>query len=190
MSTSIIGVDFAYFAKLTSEENKTYDKLVKLDPVQQIDVDPETSSTSQFGDNRAVETANAMGAIKLNVTFTGLEPSNEALLLGHNISVDKKSVEKRADDIAPYGAFIYRRLRADGGYRYKVLYKGRFNRPKESTKTKEDNVEFSGQELEANFMPLAIDGGLYEYYVDAPVGDKTVETAWKTAVVFPSAAAK
>lgn len=187
MSTSIIGVDFAYFAPLTSESNKTYGEMVKLDPVQQIDVEPETSSTSQYGDNRAVETVNGMGAITLKVTFTGVSMENEAMLLGHKIDSAKKSLTKRADDIAPYGAFVYRRMKANGAYRYKVLYKGVFSRPKESTKTKEDSVEFSGQEMEASFMPLAIDGGLYEHSVDAAVGDKTTEQAWQKGIVFPTA---
>ncbi|WKV24090.1 hypothetical protein PSYJYH_000055 [Bacillus phage PSYJ-YH] len=185
MSTSIIGVDYAHFAKLTNEETKTYEEPKRLDPIQEIKVEPETNTTSQYGDNRAVETVNAMGAITLTVTFTGISPENDALLLGHTIDKTKKKVSKRADDIAPYGAFVYRRMRADGGFRYKVLYKGTFARPAEETKTKEDQVEFSGQELTASFMPLAVDGGLFEYYVDAAVGDKATENAWKTGVVFP-----
>lgn len=183
MSTSIIGLDFAYFAPLTNEATKSYGTMKKLDPVVSIDVEPENNSTSQYGDNRAVETINSTGGIKFKVVFTGLSVDNEGLLLGHKVSAGK--LTKRADDIAPYGAFIYRRMKADGGFRYKVLYKGSFSRPKESTTTKKDSVEFSEPELEGTFMPLAIDGGLYEHMEDAPAGDTTIAEKWAKGIVFP-----
>ncbi|MBJ8026318.1 hypothetical protein JDS90_33655, partial [Bacillus cereus] len=77
-----------------------------------------------------------MGTIEATGNFTGLTPESEARILGHKyVSADRRVI-KAADDVAPPGAFLYRRMRADGGYRYKVCYRGRFTLPNEETNTK------------------------------------------------------
>jgi len=184
MSTTIIGIDKFYFAKMLDEQLETYDTPVYIAPVQELSIEPETDSASQYGDNRAIETASAMGSIKGTVKFTGISGENEALILGHKQQEGK--LIKSAEDVAPLGAVLYRRMKADGSYRYKVLYRGRFSLPKEETTTKEDKIDFQSAEFEVNFMPRLKDS-IYEFQIDNP--DKDTDP-WKTAffakVIEPS----
>lgn len=173
MSTTIIGIDKLYFAPMKDEQLETYYKPVQIGYVQEFSIEPEQESVSQYGDNRAIETASAMGAITGTLTLTGIRPDREALILGHQFDETTNAVLKKANTIAPMGAVLYRRLKADGTYRYKVLYKGRFGLPKEETTTREDKIEFQGSEFTINFVPRLKDE-FYEFQVDPPK-DKSKE---------------
>ncbi|MDA1658823.1 hypothetical protein PDK35_02385 [Bacillus cereus group sp. TH153LC] len=164
--TTIIGIDKAYFAPFLDEQAETYDVPFKLDPIQELSVEPQTNTSSQYGDNIAIETASAMGAIEATAKFTGLTPEIEAKILGNKYDSTDRRVIKSASDIAPMGAFLYRRMRADGGYRYKVFYRGRFTLPNETTTTKEDQVEFQSAEMGLVFQPRLSDQ-VYEMSIDA-----------------------
>jgi phi13 family phage major tail protein len=177
--TTIIGIDMGYFAPFLDEIAETYEEPFKLDPIAELSVEPEVNTASQYGDNIAIETASAMGAINATIAFTGLTPEIEAKLLGHTYVTADRRVIKAASDIAPLGAFLYRRMRADGGYRYKVLYRGRFSIPKEETKTKEDQIEFQNSELGAVFMPRLSDQ-VYDMSIDADKATPLVPDKWAT----------
>lgn len=177
--TTIIGIDKAYFAPFLDEQAETYDVPFRLDPIQELSVEPQTNTSSQYGDNIAIETASAMGAIEATATFTGLTPEIEARILGNTYLAEDRRVIKSANDIAPMGAFLYRRMRADGGYRYKVFYRGRFALPKEETTTKEDKVEFQGSEMGLVFQPRQSDQ-VYEMSIDADKATPTAPDKWAT----------
>jgi len=164
--TTIIGIDKAYFAKFLDEAAETYDVPFALDPIQTFSVEPQVSSASQYGDNIAIETASAMGNIEGTVTFTGLTPAIEAEILGHQYEEKDRRVIKSASDIAPMGAFLYRRMKADGSYRYKVFYRGRFSLPNEETNTKEAEIDFQGVEMGITFVPRLSDQ-VFEMSIDA-----------------------
>lgn len=177
--TTIIGIDKGYFAPFTDEMAETYETPFKLDPIVELKIEPATDTASQYGDNIAIETASAMGAINATVTFTGLTPEIEARLLGHTYVAADRRVIKAANNIAPLGAFMYRRLRADGGYRYKVLYRGRFGLPNEETATKEDKIDFQSSEMTAVFMPRLSDQ-VYDMSIDADKATALVPDKWET----------
>lgn len=178
--TTIIGIDKAYFAPFLDEQAETYDVPFRLDPIQELSVEPQTNTSSQYGDNIAIETASAMGAIEATATFTGLTPEIEARILGNTYIEEDRRVIKSANDIAPMGAFLYRRMRADGGYRYKVFYRGRFTLPNEETTTKEDQVEFQGAEMGLVFQPRLSDQ-VYEMSIDADKATPTSPDKWADA---------
>lgn len=177
--TTIIGIDKAYFAPMLDEIAETYETPFKLDPIQNLQIEPQTNTSSQYGDNIAIETATAMGTIEGTATFTGLTPEIEAAILGHKYVADDRRVIKSASDIAPMGAFLYRRMRSDGGYRYKVFYRGRFAVPSEETATKEDQVEFQSSELSITFAPRLSDQ-VYEMSIDADKATALVPDKWAT----------
>lgn len=177
--TTIIGIDKAYFAPFLDEVAETYEVPFRLDPIQNLTIEPQTNTTSQYGDNIAIETATAMGTIEGTATFTGLTPEIEARILGHTyVSADRRVI-KSATDIAPMGAFLYRRMRADGGYRYKVFYRGRFAIPSEETATKEDQVEFQSAELAITFAPRLSDQ-VFEMSIDADKATASTPDKWAT----------
>ncbi|PFD41409.1 major tail protein [Bacillus cereus] len=177
--TTIIGIDKAYFAPFLDEIAETYEAPFRLDPIQSLSVEPQTNTSSQYGDNIAIETASAMGTIESTVNFTGLTPEIEARILGHKYIPADRRVIKAADDVAPQGAFLYRRMRADGGYRYKVFYRGRFTLPNEETNTKEDQVEFQSAELGIVFAPRLSDQ-VYEMSIDADKATPEAPDKWAT----------
>jgi len=193
MTTSIIGIDKLYFAPMQDEQKETYYKPVQIGYVKELSVEPEVESVSDYGDNRAIESASAMGSIPAKLVLTGIQPDREALVLGHKYSKTNKTLIKSAEDVAPQGALLYRRMKADGSYRYKVLYKGRFALGKEETKTKEDKVEFQSPEYEISFMPRLKDS-VYEFQIDANKATTQTPDNWAVdffkGVVEPSDAPK
>jgi len=177
--TTIIGIDKAYFAPFMDETAETYEVPFALDPIQTFSVEPQTNTSSQYGDNIAIETASAMGTIDGTATFTGLTPEIEAKILGATYVPADRRVIKSASDVAPMGAFLYRRMRADGGFRYKVFYRGRFSLPNEETNTKEDQVDFQGSELAITFAPRLSDQ-VYEMSIDADKATSEKPDKWAT----------
>ncbi|MEH7464576.1 major tail protein [Bacillus thuringiensis] len=186
MSTTIIGIDKLYYAKIVSdgEGGTRYEKPKHLGYVQELSVEPKVETASQYGDNRAIETASAMGAIDVKLKLTGIDPEVEADVLGYEYA--NGATKKTAEAIAPEIALMYRRLKANGKYRYKVLYKGRLAIPSETTTTKEDKIDFQSTEFEASFMPRLSDG-VFEYQIDEEMSgaDKVVIQKWFEAVPEP-----
>jgi phi13 family phage major tail protein len=192
MSTTIVGVEKLYYAIL-SDETATpvlYDAPKQLGFVQEMKVAPQSESASQYGDNRIIETATAMGNIELELTLTGISPEVEAEVLGHQYG--NGAIIKKDTDVAPYIALLYKRVKANGKSRFKVLYKGKMGLPEEANKSKEDKVEFQSTEMKATFAPR-IDG-VYEFQLDEEVVTGTAGQAlvsdWFNEVqepVLPSA---
>jgi len=187
MSTTVIGVQELFYALILTEDETTttYESPKRLGYVQELTITPSTESASQYGDNRVIETYTSLGAIEVGVTLTGIEPEIEAEVLGHAY-IDGATV-KTAIDQAPRVALLYKRLMADGLFRYKVLYRGQFALPEEANNTKEDTVTFQSTSLTASFIPRLSDQ-VFEYQVDERVaeGDAVVQiTEWFTEVQEP-----
>lgn len=190
-STSVVGIDKLYYAIVTETTSggtttSTYGTPKQLGHVQDLTVTPKVNTAFQYGDNAIIESANTLGQVDLKATLTGMELQDEAAILGSGFG--NGAIIKKSTDIAPWVALMYRRLKANGQYRYKVLYKGKFVLPDDTTKSKEDKVTFSGKVLSATFLQRPDDSTL-EFQIDSELASTAGTTSigsWFTTVQQPS----
>jgi phi13 family phage major tail protein len=97
--------------------------------------------------------------------------------------------------MAPYVALLYKANKSNGEARYQVLYKGKFELPEESAKTKEGTTDFQTPVMTAIFQPtkhqMTINGkkkALWKYQVDTDDPDcpTTIDTDFFTDVIQPT----
>lgn len=190
-STSIVGVDKLYYAVVTETTTggvttSTYGAPKFLGHTQDLTVTPKVNTAFQYGDNAIIESANTLGQIDMKLTVTGMELADEAALLGAGYG--NGALIKKSTDNAPWVAILYRRLKANGQYRYKVLYKGKFVLPDDTNKSKEDKVTFQGKVLSATFLQRP-DDSVLEFQIDSELASTAGATAigaWFTSVQVPS----
>jgi phage major tail protein, phi13 family len=186
MSTTVVGVEELFFAVIEDETQSLteYDTPERLGYVQELTITPNSEAVNQYGDNRIIESYTSISAIEVNATLTGISPEVEATILGYTHA--NGVTIKHEKDQAPFVALMYKRLMANGKYRYKVLYKGKFSLPEESNQTKEESVTFQSTSLVATFVPRL--DGIYEYQVDEGTATgpalASIET-WFTSVQEP-----
>ncbi|MGD6897109.1 major tail protein [Bacillus infantis] len=162
MSGVKVGLKDLHFAKMI--EDGKYEAPVKIAKALTATITPTVNSSTQYADDAASEVVDSMGDVQVELGIDDLSTEKYALLLGKTVKADGVLVDN-AEDVAPYGALMFRSLKSNGQYRYVVLYKGRFSIPADSYKTKGDQVEFQEQTLSGKFVP--IENGEWRAKVDS-----------------------
>lgn len=176
-----IGLRDLYFAKETAEG--TYDTPVKLSEAISASVTPNYTITTLYGDDRAVAVATALGDIDISINATDLKPTEYDLLMGTTKNTDGV-IEDSINDVAPYGALLFRLPFEDGGFRYYCYYKGRFQPPATNSNTKGSGVEFQTPTITGKFV--AREDGKWRAHHDSPATLTPVASAWFTSVYKPT----
>ena len=163
-----------------------------LAPVTEIGVEPSTASETQYADNGPFDVGTSTGPTKQTISVTNIPLVTQAKLLGLVYDAANGLVYDN-EAVPPYVAVGYKSLKSNGSYRYYWFYKGRFESPKESYKTKGESVEFQPQELTYTAIKTT-----HKFALDAThtetlkriVGDEDAEgfdgTTWFTAVQVPA----
>lgn len=183
----VIGLKDLYWApmKTDSTGGETYEKPEKLAPAVSATVTPNYSITTQYGDDRAVAVAGALGDIDIELSVTDLSSDQYALLLGTKKNSDGV-VEEKVDDKPPYGALGFRLPKENGEYKYYWYYKGRFQPTGGESTTQQAEVSFQNQTLTGKF--LARDDGKWRAHCesdDDKLGSDVAKT-WFDSVYEPS----
>lgn len=180
---SVIGFRDIYVAVETSDG--VYDTPKKISPGTNATVTPNYQIVTQYGDDRAVEIAEAMGDIDIEIGVTDLTPDDYALLLGKTKNADGV-IEDSADDTPPYLALGFRLPKNNGAFRYYWYYKGRFTPPTNTHTTKGENLEFQAQTITGKF--LAREDGKWRAHCDSDDVDigAGITDAWFTKVYEPT----
>src|SRR5699024_7638485 len=93
---------------------------------------------------------------------------------------------RAGNDIAPDGAFAYRRLKTNGKYRYTVLFKGQFALTGDETSTLEGTtVNFTHPEWTGSFVDVPGLGYIYSVDEDDEGVDDEMIKNWFTSVANP-----
>ncbi|MBS4188652.1 phage tail protein [Bacillus sp. FJAT-49705] len=145
----VIGLRDFYAAKV--EDDETLGVPRKLSPAISANITPNYNITTLYGDDRAVEVAEALGDIDFEIGMTDLTQDDYAFLLGKEKNSDGV-IEDSADDIAPYVSIGFRIPLSGGGFRYYWYYKGKFNPPTQQAQTKGENVEFQTPTISGKFV--------------------------------------
>jgi len=157
-----VGLDKLFYALLLTDDNgtqTTYDTPVSVAGLISADIKPKSTVAVFYADDAAAETATAIGEITVDFEAGILPPSVEAALLGASIGVDGTLLQK-SSDAAPYVAIGFRSKKANGKFRYKWLYKGKFMWKSETFKTEEGAPAGQTDKMSGMFVRRAWDDSL------------------------------
>jgi phi13 family phage major tail protein len=177
-----IGLRDLHFAP--EEAGGTYGTPVKLSEAVTANVTPNYNITTLYGDDRAVAVAKAMGDIDIEISVTDLKSDDYDLLMGTVKNADGAILDN-ADDVAPYGALLFRLPLEDGGFRYYCYYKGKFQPPGNNHNTKGSEVQFQNSTITGKFMSR--ENGDWRARLDSVDDtDGSVAASWFTSVYEPT----
>lgn len=152
------GVDEFIYAVLDETEAaviKGTPERVKF--LQTLNIEMPQEPVRAYGDNKTAEIAVSSGNTSVTAAFHKVPEQDKQVLFG---------LEKTADgiyaygstDTPPYTAVVFAKTYEDGSKEYVGLPKGMFMRPNMEGQTKQDGVEFSSEEITAEFMDRAVEG--------------------------------
>jgi phi13 family phage major tail protein len=177
-----VGLRDLHFAPLLAD-GTGYDAPVKLSEAVTANITPNYTITTLYGDDRAVAVAEALGDIDIEIAVTDLKSAEYDLLMGTSKNADGV-IEDSVDDVAPYGALLFRLPFEDGGFRYYAYYKGKFQKPGTSHNTKAGETAFQNSTITGKFMSR--DDGKWRARLDSTDDTAGVAANWFTSVYEPT----
>lgn len=192
MAGVLIGLSDIHYTKIAP--GATTAALAFANPIQKLakaieaKVTPSTSNALLYADDGAAESTSADGPTEIELGVDALTNAVYADLLGKETNSDGVVADANGD-IAPDVAIAYRALKSNGKYRYFWFYKGAFQSPEESYKTKGETVEYNTPTIKGVFVHSDIvknskGQGIKRYFVDEDDEgvNPTVIANWFTSV--------
>ena len=169
---SSTGVDEFYYAVLDGTDTATgAPERVKF--LQSITIDMPQDIVRAYGDNTTAEMAVSNGDISVTSAFHKVPTEDRARLFGLEQTTDGLYSYGSTDN-PPYVAVVFAKTHEDGSKEWVGLPKGMFMRPSISGSTKTEGVEFSSDEITAQFMDREVAGFNVEKSVIFGADDKGV----------------
>lgn len=167
-----------------STDFPTYGEPVTIGTAVSINPTLNYETTPDYGDGVVQDQFTAFGGAEISLTTNGYVNSVLAALTGSKMVGG--GVLRSADDIAPDGAFAYRRKKSNGFYRYTIFYKGQFSLTSdESTTLEGSTVTFTHPEWTGNFVDVPGVGYMWSVDSDDEKVDPKVIEEWFTKVTEP-----
>lgn len=151
---SSTGVDEFYYGEVGDKLVADYIERVKF--LQNINVEMPQEIVRAHGDNTTAEMAVSGGDISVTSQFHKIPIEDKQKLLGWE-TVEGLTATG-SNDNPPYVAVIFAKTYEDGSREYVGLPKGMFTRPNITGQTKGEGVEFSSEEIVAQFMDRKVEG--------------------------------
>ncbi|KLV27226.1 phi13 family phage major tail protein [Niallia circulans] len=148
------GVDEFYYGEVGEGIVAAYIERVKF--LQTINVEMPQEIVRARGDNKTAEMAVSSGDVSVTSGFHKIPLEDKQRLLG--LEVVDGLTSMGSEDNPPYVAVIFAKTYEDGSREYVGLPKGLFTRPNITGNTKGEGVEFSSEEIAAQFMDRKVDG--------------------------------
>lgn len=150
--------DIYFFPILTdTEEETTYDEGVRIGKAMLANIQPQFNSADLRADDGVAETADARGVTNVSVQTDDMSKKSQSVTLGKKINDDGVLIDSE-DDRPPYGALAFKSEKANGAYRFVVLYKGKFTPPESNYETKQETPAFQTPTINGRFIRRASDG--------------------------------
>ncbi|WP_121603778.1 major tail protein [Virgibacillus sp. Bac332] len=148
------GVDEFYYGEVGDDVVAQY--IEHVDFLQDINVEMPQEIVRAYGSNKTAEMATSNGDISVTSQFHKIPIEDKQRLLGWE-KVGGLTAAGSQDN-SPYVGVIFAKTFEDGSMEYVGLPKGLFTRPNISGQTKGDGVEFSSEEISAQFMDRVVEG--------------------------------
>lgn len=114
-------------------------------------LEPQFNTSDLRADDGVAETAESRGVTTVTVNTDDLSKEVQSDLFGKKINNDGVLVDSQ-DDRPPYVALMFRSEKANGAYRYTVLYKGKFMPPAKNHETKQETPAFQTPTVNGRFL--------------------------------------
>lgn len=185
---ALVGLEKLYYAPLTKDDSigVTYGTPVYLPGVKEIKVSPKVSTEKLYAENKLWEQDTALDEVEIGINLADLTNAERAKLLGHTVATEG-GVFAKDDDQIPYIALLYKANKSNKGFRYQVLYKGKFELPDDNAKGKEGKTDFQTNEMKGTFQPTK-NNGMWKYQVDSDDEDcpSDIDTKFFANVIIPT----
>ncbi|NIK10925.1 major tail protein [Alkalibacillus almallahensis] len=155
-----IGLKDIYYAIITDDTDTagtTYGEPKRMGGAMTANIQPTFNSADLRSDDGVAETAESRGVTTVSVNTDDLSPEVQSDIYGKKINNDGALVDSQ-DDRPPYLALMFRAEKANGSYRYTVLYRGKFTPPEINYETKQETPAFQTPTTEGRFLPRKSDG--------------------------------
>ena len=166
---SIIGMKnlVAWEVTADTEAEVTYGSAVALSGSIEATVSPDTSEANvQYADDIEYDSISPDTPYTIELDIAGMTVAHQAWLQGHAVAADG-GLAIQAGDTSPHIALAWKSEKADGGFRYAVIYKAKPEFMSRAYKTKEGTTitrQTSKMTLKAT---ARIYDGLKQYVADA-----------------------
>lgn len=157
-TSAVVGIDKFYYAILDkdSEKEVTYDDVVRVPYVQNVNIESEQEIAKAYGDNTVAEMAVSTGVTTVELQFHSIPIEDRVALLGLEEDSDGLIVQKSQVQ-PPYVAIALEKTKADGTVELVGLTKGMFTLPATESATKEDTLEFGNDTISGEFSARQFD---------------------------------
>lgn len=155
-----IGLKNLYLARVLIDDpdvGTIYEVPKRLHGLIQADIKPASSTENFYSDDMTSETIFQLGDISIDLEIGDIPSDMQMYMLGAKID-SNGVIHYSNNDVAPYMAIGYEAALSKGGSRYEWLFKGKFNLPESSSKTKGDKVEYQTQKISGVFIARKSDG--------------------------------
>lgn len=171
-----------------TEEGVVYGSVKSLGEAMQVQLTPSVATGKLYGNGVVKEDISKLKGIAMAFDATKISIEDRAAIQGHRYE-NGVMVEKDGDE-APYLAFGYKIEGTNKKDEYVWLLKGRATPMNETHKQSEDNITFSTDTMNINFIPREKDKEI-RYYADSANSTFTTTQAdgwFKTGpVTYPGA---
>lgn len=152
------GVDEFYYGEIDESTNTLVEgkNIERIKFLQTINIEMAQEIVRAYGDNKTAEMATSSGDTTVTSAFHTIPIQDKQRLLG--LEVVEGITAMGSEDNPPYVGVVFAKTYEDGSREYVGLPKGIFTRPNIEGQTKEDGVEFSSEEIEAQFMDRKVEG--------------------------------
>jgi phi13 family phage major tail protein len=151
--SAFTGVD-EFIYKVIGEDEVQQSTPERVKYLQEVEVEREEDIVRAYGDNVTAELAKSAGSTTLKSTFHKIPTEDKAKLFSLK---NQDGLYFVGNNGSNYIACMFART-TETGTEYVGLFKGIFKLPSMSGQTKEDKVEFSNEESEAEFMEVDVNG--------------------------------
>ena len=173
---STTGVDEFYYAVLNTAETSAEGAPERVKFLQEITVSAPQEIVKAYGDNKVAEMATSNGVVEESGAFHKLPIEDRNVLLGLETTSGGLSSYGSTDN-PPYVAAVFAKTHEDGSKEWVGLPKGKFIKPEQTATSKQDSVEFSSDEITAEFMDRQVTGFTDEKSVIFGVDEKGKTTS-------------
>lgn len=149
------GIDEFYYGVLDESTNKAA-SVERVKFFQNITVEMPQEPVRAYGDNITAELAVSSGNTSVTSAFHKIPDQDKKTLFG--LEENNGLIAYGSEDTPPYVAVVFAKTHEDGSKEWVGLPKGMFMRPNITGQTKGEGVEFSSEEVTAEFMDRAVDG--------------------------------
>lgn len=184
MST-VLGLEDIYYAKMTADSiggSTTYGTPKKLGHAIKVDVNPNTETSTLYGDNTAVATKTKLKDVDITIETDEIPLEDQAIILGHTYDSVTGAVTVKGDDKAPYVAIMFKANTSKDTCEYRKYYKGKFAPTQETIETEGENINWQTPSMTGKFIARDSDKKICDKVDSGSSGSSTLISGWFSQV--------